>query len=82
MGKRPIASAGTFTFIGVASGSGPEAKTFVDTTLPAGSDSVAYTITGMRSGVSGTPAEVTVRFGSVGGGGFSLQSISGAKMAA
>jgi len=50
-------------FCGIAGGE----KAFTDATLPLGTDSVIYMVTGQRSGVAGQTAEVNVRFGTVGG---------------
>ena len=63
--RRRFGSVGPFQYAGLA---GSE-KTFVDETLPRGVDFVNYTITGTRSGVSGQPCEIAVRFGTVGPGG-------------
>lgn len=64
---RKLPNQSAFTFLGVAPGSGPGAKTFTDATLPAGSDFVSYSIQGSRSGVVGVAVAVTVNFGVVGG---------------
>ncbi|MBY0309239.1 MAG: hypothetical protein K2Q09_10895, partial [Phycisphaerales bacterium] len=45
----------------------PSGKKFTDSTLPIGTDFVEYSITPVRSGLSGTATTVMVRFGSVGG---------------
>lgn len=80
---RRIGPTGAFSYLGSAGGD----KTFVDDTLPSGSSSVAYQITGIRSGTRGLAAQFTVNFG-VGGGGFTVMSITedavggGAKLAA
>ncbi|HZW07187.1 MAG TPA: hypothetical protein VFF65_08680 [Phycisphaerales bacterium] len=64
--KRKLAGESAFTFVGVAPNSGTDARQYTDNTLPLGTDSVSYSITGTRSGVSGASTEVVVRFGSVG----------------
>lgn len=63
-------------------------KKFTDTTLPAvtgASLPVSYFVTCQRGGMSGEAASVTVRFGTGGGGGFSVVEnapVGGMKMAA
>lgn len=81
--KRRLAGApvGVFTFVGVSGSSGPDARTFVDTTLPLGADSVSYTITAQRGSVAGPSTQVSVQFGSVGGGGTTF-AVENVKMAA
>jgi hypothetical protein len=75
---RRIGTSGAFGYIGVAGGD----KSYTDDTVPAGSTSVTYEITGIRSGIRGLPAQFLVNFG-VGGGGFTVMSITeGAKLAA
>lgn len=65
--SRRLPGAAAFTFMGVAPASGPSGKKFTDSTLPIGTDFVEYSITPVRSGLSGTATTVMVRFGSVGG---------------
>ena len=55
------------SYLGVAPGSGINGKKFTDATLPAGTDFVEYSITPLRSGLSGAATTAMVRFGSVGG---------------
>jgi hypothetical protein len=69
--QRKIGS-GAFTFIGIAGGD----KTFVDTTLPAGSTGVVYQITGVRSSLRGPSAPLMVNFGVGGGGGLTVTSVT------
>lgn len=61
--QRKFGQTGTPQFCGLAGGE----KTYTDSTLPIGTDSVIYMVTGQRSGVQGQTAEVNVRFGTVGG---------------
>jgi hypothetical protein len=63
MVQRKFSQTGAPQFCGLAGGE----KTFTDATLPVGTDSVIYMVTGQRSGVQGQTAEVNVRFGTVGG---------------
>jgi len=63
MVQRKFTQTGAPQFIGLCGGE----KTFTDATLPLGTDSVIYMVTGQRSGVQGPTAEVNVRFGTVGG---------------
>jgi len=63
MVQRKFSQTGAAQFIGLAGGE----KSFTDATLPLGTDSVIYMVTGQRSGVQGQTAEVNVRFGTVGG---------------
>lgn len=63
MVQRKFSQTGTPQFCGLAGGE----KTYTDATLPLGTDSVIYMVTGQRSGVQGGTAEVNVRFGTVGG---------------
>ncbi|MDP1660690.1 MAG: hypothetical protein Q8L55_02140, partial [Phycisphaerales bacterium] len=67
--RRKLASATDFTFIGTAGNSGPEARTFVDSTLPQGVDSVFYLLTATRGSQTGPSVQVQVRFGTVGSAG-------------
>ncbi|MDP1663445.1 MAG: hypothetical protein Q8L55_16160 [Phycisphaerales bacterium] len=67
--RRKLASATDFTFIGTAGNSGPEARTFVDSTLPQGVDSVTYLITATRGSQAGPSVQVQVRFGTIGSAG-------------
>lgn len=74
---------GEFVFVGIAGGD----KTYVDSTLPAGSTGVVYQVTGVRSGLRGPVALLMVNFGVGGGGGFAVTSVTegtsvNAKMAA
>lgn len=79
MVQRKYTQTGTPEFIGLAGGE----KTFTDKSLPIGTDSVIYMVTGQRSGVAGQTAEVNVRFGSVGGNAVaSIVNTPSAKMAA
>jgi len=68
--KRRIGAAGNFNFVG-ASG----VKAFTDDTVPAGSPSVTYQITAVRSTQRGNPAQFTVNFG-VGGPGLTIESVT------
>lgn len=54
---------GARQFCGLAGGE----KSYTDATLPIGTDRVSYFVTGQRSGVRGVTAEVSVRFGTIGG---------------
>jgi hypothetical protein len=66
---------GSFVYIGIAGGD----KTYVDSTLPAGSTGVVYQVTGVRSGLRGPAAQVNVNFGvggAGGGGGFTVTSVT------
>ena len=63
---------GNFVYIGIAGGD----KTYVDSTLPAGSTGVVYQVTGVRSGLRGPSAQVNVNFGVGGGGGFTVTSVT------
>lgn len=63
-------ASGPFTFVG-ASG----VKAFTDDTVPAGSPSVTYQITAVRSTQRGNPAQFTVNFG-VGGPGLTIESVT------
>ncbi len=75
--KRQLPGESFYTIIG---GSGD--KTFIDETLPAGSDSVKYIVTAIRGSVSGLGSlPVDVQFG-VGGEGFSVASVQNVKLAA
>lgn len=65
--SRRLPGSTTFSFLGVATASGVNGKKFTDTTLPTGTDFVEYSITPLRSGLSGTATTAMVRFGSVGG---------------
>lgn len=63
---------GPFSIIGIAGGN----KTYIDSTLPAGSTGVVYQVTGVRSGLRGPVSQVNVNFGVVGGGGFAVTSVT------
>jgi len=63
---------GSFSIIGIAGGN----KTYVDSTLPAGSSGVVYQVTGVRSGLRGPVSQVNVNFGVGGGGGFAVTSVT------
>lgn len=69
--RRRVGPTGAFGYIG-ASGT----RTFVDDTLPAGSATVTYQLTAIRSTARGPAAQFTVNFGIEGGGGFAITSIS------
>lgn len=69
--KRKVGS-GAFSIIGIGGGD----KTYVDSTLPAGSTGVVYQVTGVRSGLRGPSAQVNVNFGVGGGGGFTVTSVT------
>jgi hypothetical protein len=69
--KRKVGS-GAFSIIGIGGGD----KTYVDSTLPAGSTGVVYQVTGVRSGLRGPAAQVNVNFGVGGGGGFTVTSVT------
>lgn len=68
---RRLGGSGPFTFVG-ASGS----RSLVDDTLPIGSAPVTYQITAVRSTSRGNPAQYTVNFGTGGGGGLAIASIT------
>ena len=70
MQRRVGGANATFVYIG-ASG----LKSFTDDTLPAGSASVTYQITAVRSTARGNPARFTVNFG-VGGDGQQVASMA------
>jgi hypothetical protein len=61
--RRRQGASGAFAFVG-SSG----VKAFTDDTVPAGSASVTYQITAVRSTQRGNPAQFTVNFGSAGPG--------------
>jgi len=78
--RRKLAGAADFAFIGTAGSSGPDARTYTDSTLPQGVDSVAYLITATRGSSTGPSVQVQVRFGTIGSPGqFGVTSV---KMAA
>lgn len=80
---RRLPGATTFSFLGTATASGPMGKRYTDTTLPAGTDFVEYSITPLRSGLSGPAVTAMVRFGTVGGQQVaSITSTTPVKMAA
>jgi hypothetical protein len=68
--KRRPGSSGAFGYVG-SSG----VKNFTDDTVPAGSPSVTYQITAVRSTQRGNPAQFTVNFG-VGGTGLTIESVT------
>jgi len=78
--RRKLGAAAEFTFIGTAGNSGPDARTFIDSTLPQGVDSVAYLITATRGSQTGPAVQVQVRFGTIGSG--AQASVTSVKMAA
>ncbi|MDP1660761.1 MAG: hypothetical protein Q8L55_02500 [Phycisphaerales bacterium] len=78
--RRKLAGATDFLFIGTAGSSGPEARTYTDSTLPQGVDSVAYLITATRGSQTGPSVQVQVRFGTVGSPG--QTTVTSVKMAA
>lgn len=78
--RRKLAGASEFAFIGTAGSSGPEARTYTDSTLPQGVDSVAYLITATRGSQTGPSVQVQVRFGTVGSPG--QTAVTSVKMAA
>lgn len=81
--KRKLQGQIVFSQVGIATSSGPDARTFTDNTLPAGVDSVSYTITPVRGSTVGPTAEVQVRFGVASSGGNMTATILGQpKMAA
>lgn len=80
--RRKLAGATDFTFIGTAGSSGPEARTYTDSTLPQGVDSVAYLINATRGSQTGPSVQVQVRFGTVGNGGAGQTEVTSVKMAA
>lgn len=61
--RRRFTPEGPAEFVGLAGGK----KTFVDTTLPRGTEFVTYLIRGQRSESAGDDAEIAVRFGTVQG---------------
>jgi hypothetical protein len=68
--KRSIGSdQGPFTYLSIVG-----KRKFEDTTVPAGSSSVFYQVTGVRSTQRGSPAVFLVRFGT-GGGGLSVTAV-------
>lgn len=73
--KRKLPAATAFTFLGIAPGGGTGGKKFTDTTLPAGSDYVSYSIQGTRAGLSGPTVNVTVNFGVAGNGQFAVENV-------
>ncbi len=77
--QRKLAGESNFSMIG-----GAGERSFTDDTLPFGVDSATYIVTAQRGNVSGAPSnQLTVSFGSVGGGGLSFTSSpSNAKLAA
>lgn len=75
--KRRLVGESAYTILG---GSGN--KTFIDETLPAGTDSVQYIVTAFRGQTAGLDSiPVPVQFG-VGGEGASLAGVSNVKLAA
>jgi hypothetical protein len=78
--RRKLTPSAEFAFIGTAGSSGPDARTFTDSTLPQGVDSVTYLITATRGSSTGPSVQVQVRFGTIGSPGqFGVTSV---KMAA
>lgn len=68
--KRKMAGQNTFTILGVASG-----KSYTDTSLTAGIDSVQYTVTGTRAGIEGPESQVMlINFGRAASGQASIVS--------
>ena len=62
--RRRVGNVGDFVFVGVTG-----TKTFTDSTLLAGPDSVSYTIQGQRSDVAGPVSDIlTINFGRMGPG--------------
>lgn len=68
--KRRTGGSGAFGYVG-SSG----VKNFTDDTVPAGSPSVTFQITAVRSTQRGNPAQFTVNFG-VGGPGLTIESVT------
>jgi hypothetical protein len=69
--QRKLAGAANFALLG-----GTGDKFYEDDTLPSGSDGATYIVTAQRGQVSGPPSQqFTVTFG-VGGGGFSIASVT------
>lgn len=69
--QRKLAGAANFALLG-----GTGDKFYEDDTLPSGSDGATYIVTAQRGQVSGPPSQqLTVTFG-VGGGGFSIASVT------
>ncbi|MBL9030862.1 MAG: hypothetical protein JNM80_04035 [Phycisphaerae bacterium] len=70
--KRRIGGSGNFSFVGATG-----VKAFTDDTVAAGSPSVTYQITAVRSTQRGNPAQFTVNFGVGGGGaGLTIESVT------
>lgn len=63
---RRLAGESGFSVVGTAPPSGPGRRTFADTTLPIGTAAVSYTVHAVRGAKKGEPAQIEVRFGSVG----------------
>ncbi|MDP1661897.1 MAG: hypothetical protein Q8L55_08265 [Phycisphaerales bacterium] len=75
--RRKLTPNAEFTFIGSAGSSGPDARTFTDSTLPQGVDSVTYLINATRGSQTGPAVQVQVRFGTVGSGGNATAMVVG-----
>lgn len=67
--KRRVGSTGAFGYVGSTG-----VKTFTDDTVAAGSPSVTYQVTAIRSTQRGNPGQFTVSFG-VGGPGLTIASV-------
>lgn len=76
MVSRRLPGQPNFSFVGTAAPSGPERRTFTDTTLPAGTTAVSYQVHTVRGATEGAAEEIQVRFGSVGAGGTSTASVT------
>jgi hypothetical protein len=68
--ERRLNAAGPYTFRAAVG-----QRKFVDNTIPFGTDQIDYRITAQRSDATGDPAIWTVRFGSGGGGTFTVEQI-------
>ncbi len=74
--QRRVGPSGPFVTTGNS-----QTKTFLDSTLPAGSINATYIITGIRGDRAGIPSDaVLVQFGVADGGGLAIQSVSGGKL--
>jgi hypothetical protein len=68
---RRTGSSGPFTYVGAVG-----LKKFTDESVPSGVANVQYQITAVRSTVRGLPAQFNINFGTGGGGGFVVTSVT------
>ncbi|HYD01059.1 MAG TPA: hypothetical protein VEB22_07515 [Phycisphaerales bacterium] len=71
-----------FSFVGTAAPSGPNRRTFTDTSVPVGTAAVSYLVHAVRGAAKGEAEQIDVRFGSVGAAGPGEVGGASAKMAA